>query len=141
MLVDLDVVWFQKPDRLFDAPAYQRTGALFFRDRTTYSEQRSKDKISDPTNFQNRIEEFMMKYGDFEITEKFAQEQAIANGHSFFWQNPADPAREAPCLNNFQDSSVVLFDKSRHPRTVDILEEILPDFNLGYGDKVRYTPL
>lgn len=33
MLVDHDVIWLQNPDRLWNAPGYVRTGALYFLDR------------------------------------------------------------------------------------------------------------
>ena len=37
MIADLDVIWFKKPDVLFDSPAYKSTGSLFFRDSLTHA--------------------------------------------------------------------------------------------------------
>jgi hypothetical protein len=41
MMVDLDVIWFQKPDLLFEAPGYKQTGTfnvvLFFAEAVTMS--------------------------------------------------------------------------------------------------------
>jgi hypothetical protein len=33
MVADNDVIWFKKPDLLFESPAYKKTGSLFFRDK------------------------------------------------------------------------------------------------------------
>ena len=49
MLVDSDVVWFKNPAYLFDAPAYLKTGTLFFRDRWT----RTKNKLTLTRGTQN----------------------------------------------------------------------------------------
>jgi hypothetical protein len=41
ILVDSDVIWFKNPELLFEAPAYQSTGALYFRDRLTTTNSRN----------------------------------------------------------------------------------------------------
>jgi len=40
MLVDSDVIWFQKPELLFEAPDFVATGTLFFRDRWTQTKNK-----------------------------------------------------------------------------------------------------
>lgn len=40
MVVDLDTIWFDKPDDVFEYRGYQRSGALFVRDRMTYDRGR-----------------------------------------------------------------------------------------------------
>lgn len=134
MVVDLDVVWFQKPDYLFDSPAFVKTGTLFFRDRVTFDKKRSSpgEHI-----FQDTIKELIVKEMNKNITTDIAKLKAIEGGHSFFWKNQIDEDKY-PGLNNFQDSSVVLVDRSRHPKFLEVLTRLLPDFNTGYGDKEIY---
>ena len=133
MIADLDVIWFKKPDVLFDSPAYKSTGSLFFRDRLTHAS--TKPDRSNKV-FQNIMEEFIGIEGHFNMTPKLAEEQLDKNGFNFFWMNLAD--RSKGRYDNFQDSSVILLDRSTHPKTLDVLTRLLPNFNLGYGDKEIY---
>lgn len=136
---DLDVVWFKQPDKLFDSPAFRRTGTIFFRDRLTFNRKRQSvnDKI-----FQDVIEEYIQQQSSLSgisvnITAKLgALKLRDDGGVSFFWRNVVD--REEPTLDNFQDSSVLVVDRSRHPLLLEVLSRILPSFNLGYGDKEIY---
>ena len=130
---DLDVVWLKQPDVIFNSETYKRTGSLFFRDKLTHAVN-AKDKGN--RNFQNIMEDFMILEGEFNITQEIAQEQLESNGFSFFWLNTADRTRAA--YDNFQDSSVIVMDTTRHPKTLDVLTRLLPDFRLGYGDKEIY---
>ena len=56
ILADTDVVWFQKPELLFDSPRYVKTGTLFFRDRWTQTKNkltltRATHQASEVLNF------------------------------------------------------------------------------------------
>lgn len=135
MVVDLDTVWFKSPEVVFSSPAYQRTGSLFFRDKTSFSGKRLKaeDRI-----FQDIIEEFVVaaSKGRLNVTTSVGLERKSADGHSFFWRNVAN--RSEAALNNFQDSSCIVLDRSRHPNMLRVLTELIPSFNVGYGDKEIY---
>ena len=134
LVVDLDTVWFKSPEVIFNSPAYQRTGSLFFRDKTSYAGKRIKaeDRI-----FQDIIEEFLVAAtkGRINMTSSVGLQKRTADGHSFFWRNVAN--RSEAAINNFQDSSVIALDRSRHPKMLSVLESLIPSFNVGYGDKVR----
>jgi hypothetical protein len=140
MVVDLDVVFFQKPDLLFDAPAYKKTGTLFFRDRLTFGHK--KESINEKI-LQDVIEEYIVQhsaplgvYTHLSNLTDIADSKVHEDGISFFWRNIAN--RDAPTLDNFQDSSVIVVDRSRHPLLIEVLTSLLPTFNLGYGDKEIY---
>lgn len=45
LLVDTDLIWFNNPERLFESPAYKRSGALFFRDRILYESTNENDGL------------------------------------------------------------------------------------------------
>eukprot|EP01034_Spumella_vulgaris_P031852 gene31852-39344_t len=140
IVVDLDVVFFQQPDLLFEAPAYRKTGTLFFRDRLTFG--RKKQNINDKI-LQDVIEEYIVQhsaplgvYTHLSNLTDIAHHKIHDDGISFFWRNVAN--RDAPSLDNFQDSSVVVVDRARHPVLLEVLRSLLPTFNLGYGDKEIY---
>lgn len=136
IVVDLDVVWFKSPEVVFSSPAYKRSGSLFFRDKTTFSsitKKKAEDKI-----FQGVIEEFIehASEGRINITQSVGLEKVGSDGHSLFWRNVVN--RTDVALNNFQDSSVIVLDRRRHPKTLKVLRQLLPTFNVGYGDKEIY---
>jgi len=135
MVVDLDVVWFKKPDLLFDSNAYKQTGSLFFRDRVTF--QKKKERVDERT-FQDVMEEFIVSEskGAVNVTAELARIKISQQENNFFWRNVAD--REYPALDNFQDSSVVVLDRSRHQGMLQVLSRLVSYFNVGYGDKEIY---
>ena len=61
--------------------------------------------------------------------------EAMARGNAF-WRHMAFGKDFTP--DHWQDSSVVLFDSSRHPRMIALFKHMMKDFKLGYGDKVWY---
>lgn len=133
MVVDLDVIWFKNPEVLFDSPAYKKTGSLFFRDKLTHGVKKKHEKQKE---FQDLMEDFLRLEGGFNLTSSLGMDQFSSNGISYFWMNLAN--REKSVYNNFQDSSVILLDRSTHPETLKVLTRLLPKFNLGYGDKEIY---
>ena len=40
LMADSDVIWFKKPELLFDSPGFIETGSLFFRDRWTQTKNK-----------------------------------------------------------------------------------------------------
>lgn len=174
ILADTDVIWFAKPERLFDAPAFISTGALYFRDRLT----QTKNKLTLTKGLHNA--EFLYSYinsmysklkKSYELypTRKL-QESPIHNnknnsmneikvhkkGHvavdwdkdhiifnkslladsNAYWRHFVHG--KGATLDHMQDSSVVVFDSSRHPRTIRAIRIMLKDFSIGYGDKEMY---
>ena len=61
---------------------------------------------------------------------------SIIDAFNYFWRNVNN--RNLPILDNFQDSSFIVFDVKSHPRTIKVLKNIIFDFNIGYGDKEIY---
>ncbi len=59
MVVDIDVVFFKKPDLLFNSPAYKRTGTLYFRDRIFYDRW---DLPANTKRLQHQIEDYIMTH-------------------------------------------------------------------------------
>ena len=57
-------------------------------------------------------------------------------GTNYVWKSDFDP--NSTNLAHVQESSVVLLDSSRLPRTVRAIREIVPTFSIGYGDKEIY---
>ena len=133
MMMDLDVIWLQSPEKLFESKTYQSTGALYFRDRT-FTESRSN------LNIEYRNYEFLKKFQDFNITinQTSASTLANSNGFSLFWRawlSNTHENKEFKYISDYQDSSVLLIDRTTHPKTIDLMQKMLPDFDCGYGDK------
>ena len=74
--------------------------------------------------------------GNFTITQELGLKNLNINGINHFWRNVAFPNESV--VINFQDSSVILMDRSQFPKTLNVLRKILSTFNLGYGDKEIY---
>jgi hypothetical protein len=133
MMMDLDVIWLQSPEKLFESKAYQTTGALYFRDRT-YTQTRPN------LNIEFRNYEFLKKFQDYNMTINniTAAKLAASNGYSLFWRawlSNNYENKEFKYLSDYQDSSVLLIDRTTHQKTINLLEKMLPDFDCGYGDK------
>jgi hypothetical protein len=131
MLLDLDVVWLQPPDSLFNSQTYAKTGALFFRDRT-YDGINSNRRGDD-----ERMVELFRSHG-LGRTDEEVQALTTANGISFFWLYQASKlpgGKPFKQLSELQDSSVVLVNRGAHPKLLAVLTELLPTFDYGYGDK------
>ena len=130
MLVDLDVVWFKPPDLLFQSSLYTSTGALFFRDRVYPSDENRK-------NDYKLLRELFEKRG-VAVNATSATALARAHGVSFFWRYIASTFTEEPevhQVSDIQDSSIVLIDRARNAAMLGVLRELLPSFDIGYGDK------
>jgi hypothetical protein len=128
MISDLDVIFFKKPELLFDAPIYKKTGTLFFRYHISYS----------PDDHQQKAMEKFLKNESSKIQfdEDFAWSEMQYPGHNFFWYHIHN--RRLPTMNHFQDSSVLLLDRNRKIKTIEVLKRIIKYFNVGHGDKEMY---
>jgi hypothetical protein len=128
MITDVDVVFFKKPDLLFDAPAYHDTGSLFFRDKPLFDKENYR---------QNETESFLLRENpSLQLTAERALREMQYPGHNFFWHHVRN--RSLPTLNHFQDSSVLLLDRNRKIKTIEVLKRIIKYFNVGHGDKEMY---
>ena len=130
MLLDLDVVWFQSPDLLFNSKAFNDTGAVFFRDRTYPAGANHK------TDDQILLEMFNEK--DIGVTDDDVKKLSHSNGENFYWLYIASKkagGKSFPQFSDLQDSSVVLLNRATHPNMLKVLTEMVPSFDYGYGDK------
>lgn len=148
MVMDLDVMWFKSPEKLFRSRIFETNGAVFFRDRV-YSRSAGEAELSELTE--------MMRakgFGDVDYDRAYALAQS--NGINYYWHGVAsrlaatasttggpsmhmnatgDKERGFSLIRDVQDSSVVLMDRWRHPGTVKVLGQLLHRLNYGYGDK------
>lgn len=139
MMIDLDVVFFQQPELLFQAPAYTSTGALYFRSRNY-----PRDHVNN-TWFPEALSLFRSR--NIIVDDPIlAAQRSNKTGINFFWRYIytdhmnkklpfSSPKLSFPVFNDIQDSSIIVFDKSSHQKTLIVLRELLPTFNIGYGDK------
>lgn len=139
MMVDLDVVFFKHPELLFQAPAYNATGALYFRSRNYPRASANLTWIPDLLT--------LLRSRNVSVDDPVvASQRSDKTGINFFWrfihtdlvnkQSPhASPTLQFPAFNDIQDSSIIVFDKRSHPKTLIVLRELLPTFDIGYGDK------
>ena len=129
ILMDVDVVFFKSPYLLFNAPAYRETGTLFFRDRVTFKHLDGNGGVDI-----GDLRIFFGKYG-LEINATSTHTLLRENGVSLFWHYGL---RNDSVMQDYQDSSVVLLNKPMHPIMLQVLEQHLPDFFIGFGDKEMY---
>lgn len=128
MLLDHDVVWFNYPQLLFTAPTYLSTGALYFRDRT-YPDPKPNAHIIDFLNSNN------VSMSNTSLLQSISDSCGI---NLLFHSLVERASGKTVSFNHqIQESSVVVFDKSMHPKTLELLTNFLPDYALGYGDKVH----
>ena len=127
MVVDTDVLWFKDPSQLFHAPDYLRTGGLFFRDRFLYESLTEKDglKVDEVKRFIEVESGYNVK-----INSTTAKVLAESNGINFFWRNAQNSTKHR-AIRHVQESSVILFDKRRLPKTIEVLRRLLLTFRLG----------
>lgn len=148
MVVDIDTVWFKSPDRLFQYPEYRKTGTLFFRDRFYHSKMGShKQSISFHDKAMKLIETYYNQSASNTLpidhfqktiwTSNYAQSQLFLNNINYFWRNLSFPEKD-PELDNYQDSSVILVNRMKHMKLLQIIGQLIPAFNVGWGDKELY---
>ena len=133
MAIDVDTVLFTNPDKLFHTAQYRETGTLFLLDKflnwwphyySPYDVQWLHHFISHyDGNFHHIVVQNIssMKYFEREEFKAFLTTRS----------------------QHLAESSIVLFDKSRHRRTMAILEDITNRYGFElyrntYGDKESY---
>ena len=127
IVVDTDVLWFKDPSQLFDAPGYLKSGALFFRDRFLHVSATEKDGLEVAT-----VSQFIESESkaSIQINASIAKVLAESNGINFFWYHNLN-ATKSSAIRHVQESSVIVVDKGRLPKTMHILSRLLHDFHLG----------
>jgi hypothetical protein len=129
MLIDLDVVWFKQPDTVFNYKGYKSSGALFFRDRNYVTKTVPKGR-ADPGDIMRYL-----KSNNVTIDAKNAE--FIINNHlnsyPLYWRYVLGNGPFA--MEGYQDSSLLIVNKSKHPKLLIALRRIIFETRLGYGDK------
>ena len=126
MIIDLDVVWFKKPDVVFNYIGYKETGALFFRDRVVdFKPGASKPAVELKYFFNKRNVTISKSISDSLI-------QNGINTHNLYWRHVSGTAQY---LRHYQDSSVLVVRKSKHSKLLETLRKVIDINYLGYGDK------
>ncbi|RHY26645.1 hypothetical protein DYB32_007429 [Aphanomyces invadans] len=124
ILMDADDLVFLNPSRLFDTPGYKETGTIFFYDREILKKEYLNGWHNDQPNLHALIESF--DYAAFGL-EKGPSAHLLS---SLAWHG--DAAHE-------QDSSIVVVQKSKAGRAMDVLWHILQHDRhrngFTYGDK------
>jgi hypothetical protein len=124
MLIDLDVIWLQKPDLLFESLAYRRKGSLFFRDRIIH-----EGAVNHP--FAKSIQKLIQTKLDSStksMSSKVSKHGGGGDSGLFF-------SHQNVSLEHYQESSVVLINIYRQTETMNKLRQLLPTFSLGWGEK------
>ena len=127
LVVDTDVLWFKDPTQLFNAPAYLATGALFFRDRFLYVSTNEADGLE--VEKVSRLIEFESN-NVIKIDNTSAKVFSESNGINFFWRHSANISN-SKAIRHVQESSVIVFNANRLPRTILVLSRLLHNFRQG----------
>lgn len=139
MFMDLDTVWFKQPEKLFVSRLYEKTGALFFRDRTLHkSLYDDHGAMTDDTKFIMHL----FNISGISLSQEYVEQQYQSHGISMWWRcvRPYwnESFRFPSCVGDYQESSVILLNKSKHPKFIETLTKFLPIFDFGYGDKEMF---
>lgn len=127
IVVDTDVLWFKDPSKLFNAPGYLKSGALFFRDRFLHVSATEKDGLE-----VDSVSQFIESESaaSIKMNVTLAKELSESNGINFFWYHSFNSTKSS-AIRHVQESSVIVVDKSRLPKTIRTLSRLLQTFNLG----------
>lgn len=136
MIVDLDVIWFDSPKALFSTPLFVDSGLLFFRDRYVVLKLNEIKRGNKIKPFKRIMEQIYQNYSSHSLASKETEIRFKSQGIYSFWKYIVDDS--LPGLENYQESSVILVDRSRHPDFLRMLTLLLPYFDLGWGDKEIY---
>lgn len=133
MVIDTDVLWFRDPSHLFNNPGYLSSGALFFRDRFLYESPMEKDGLE-----MDAVKHFIEVESGYslKINSTVAKVLAESNGINFFWRNAQNSTRYR-AIRHVQESSVIILDKSRLPKTINVLRRLFLTFRLGIYPRQR----
>jgi hypothetical protein len=127
MLVDADAIFFDDPTKLFSSKEYLEHGALFFRDRMLYESPTERDGLHYEDVVSFIAEE---SYGAVNVTPSIAKDLFTKSGHNYFWLHGINGSHYKP-FRHVQESSVVVFNKNKLPKTLLVLKRLLPRFTLG----------
>ncbi|RYG66830.1 hypothetical protein EON64_08840, partial [archaeon] len=141
IVMDLDTVFFKRPDRLFETDLYKETGAYFFRDRSLHAS--IYDDKGQPKYEVNQVFFDIMREQHIQVDRQYVEDQYRGHGVSWWWRCLRDYWANASfpfktCVGQYQESSVVVLDKRRHPRYLSLLEHYLPTLSFGYSEKEMF---
>eukprot|EP01041_Mallomonas_annulata_P003339 gene3339-6609_t len=150
MLVDHDVIWLDNPDKLWSSPAFLRTGTLYFLDRYTDGAYGTETVVSNGLGYDIQTHPMKLKELSQGVTfwrhmmtmtntnTSSTSSNADSNHQDNNKQSVSQSVSVSARPKHVQDSSVLLLDASRHPRTLSVLSSLLGNFSVGHGDKEIY---
>ncbi len=145
MIVDADVYFASDPTLLFSHPRYLKTGAFFFRDLQMIQFCHLHDDINETekpcTQWKHCfIESYWARRDLFQQLVPIPSPYLPADMR-FFWEN-VEPTENNKLLIHYQESGVVVIDKSRHRTGIDNILELNRNhqeiYKLVAGDKETY---
>lgn len=145
MIADADVYFVQKPDLLFELPAYKKSGAYFFRDFPIKKFSDARDKINETDLICDKWEHGYLE--SYRARREFIRSKIdqpskyVPKDMLIFWSG-AEPTKENRFLSQYQEAGVVLIDKRRHQKGVEKIFQLNVDHKTTYhfvhGDKETY---
>jgi hypothetical protein len=116
ILMDVDVVWLDRPELMFDVKGYAETGALFMRDRMSVHDNSKGLERSSRGIAPLRLLKYFQSVG-ISIDQLSAREHLLRNGINLYWQGIAanEDLTKSVHADNIQDSSVVWLTKQDTP--------------------------
>ncbi len=145
MIVDADVYFAQDPTSLFTHPGYLETGAFFFRDLQMMRFCHLHDQVNETAKGCLKWKHYYLE--SYWARRAFFQElipspsRYLPSDMRFFWEN-IEPSENNKLLIHYQESGVVLIDKSRHRLGVENILELNRNheeiYKMVFGDKETY---
>ncbi|DAZ96889.1 TPA: hypothetical protein N0F65_008850 [Lagenidium giganteum] len=138
ILMDADAILMRNPADLRSVAGYQRTGTLFFYDRVaTFRKFFNRLVLTQPANGEepSRLQLLQLlidtfPYGDFNLTGPNPSQQLLRS------------MAYAQLTSHEQDSSLLLVDKSRAGKAMDVLAYLISnvrfEHNFSWGDKESF---
>jgi hypothetical protein len=135
LLLDADITIFQNPTLLFDDPGYKKTGTYFFRDLTRWKYENltlySHNNFNSLQSF-NRRKQFVRHLLP-------VKSQYFPKEWDYIYDE--DPPKD-PVLEAYQESGIVVFDRSRNKDAVNNIYELNRNHAYTYkyilGDKETF---
>lgn len=136
MIIDSDVIWFQNPEILFTTNQYKTTGTLFFRDKWLNAQPGDKLSLTLGTrkgNYAFKYSSSLAIYNQtFNYTMPKLTPKYVAKNNGF-WLHLA--TKKGKTLDYLHETSVFLYHKPSHPKSLILMKLIYPTFHIGYGEK------
>ena len=126
---------------------YLDTGLLFFRDRWFTAGQRHFEQLKqavsltyDDNNTVENSATLLQRFNNYNVLNNFSINSPLKkdNMHessgNLFYRALYNPVSTPPS-HHYQDSSVVIINRSILTKYLKVMSQLLPSFNAGFGDK------